>query len=162
MDVMLSAAVRTAVLPSVEACAEPVPIGPAKANTNAPANVTNNLRIISLQPWFELYAFQTSATYQSVVPPNSFRMVGACGYCGEGCEPPSREAFGWPKRGLIALQSAINCGSTCGRGLLARGGCGAPCIIGLMQSTLRPAPSRAAPRANPALSQAAAICPHGP
>jgi hypothetical protein len=94
MDVMLSAAVRTAVLPSVEAFAEPIPTGPASANTNAPAKVTNNLRIISLQPWFELYAFQTSATYQSAVPPKSFRMVDVCGYCGEGREPPSREAFG--------------------------------------------------------------------
>jgi hypothetical protein len=102
MDAMLSVAVRTAVVPSIAAFAEPIPTGPASANTNAPANVTNNLRIISLQPWFEFYAFQTSATYQSAVLPKSFRMVGAklmlalrqrigrCDYGGDHCRQSQR------------------------------------------------------------------------
>jgi hypothetical protein len=43
------------------------------------------------------------------------------------------ESVGCPNLALLALQSATNCGSTFGSGLRAVGGCGATCMMGIMQ-----------------------------
>ena len=70
--------------------------------------------------------------------------------------------LGCPKSGFLALQAATICGSTCGSGLVARGGCAVPSMIGLTQSTWMPSPVRAPPCVNPASRQAATISRHGP
>jgi hypothetical protein len=51
---------------------------------------------------------------------------------------------------------------TLGNGLRALGGCALVCMIGMMQWTCKPTPSRAAPGVKPALSQAILICLQGP
>jgi len=61
-------------------------------------------------------------------------------------------ALRWPKFGFCVLQSATSCKLICGKGLLARRGCGVPRMMGTMQSTKRPSP-------DPHKSRLLASCP---
>ncbi len=75
---------------------------------------------------------------------------------------PLAMAAQYAGRGFCALQSATSCRLICGKGLLARRGCGVPRMTGAMQSRKRPSPALALPCTNPACSQAALISAQGP
>ena len=97
-------------------------------------------------------------------PEEQFHVRGGGGFVwaggSTGCDGGGALRFPWPKFGFCALQSATSCGLICGKGLLARRGCGVPRIIGAMQSTKMPSPVLARPRSNPACLQAALISAH--
>src|SRR6516164_4002103 len=76
--------------------------------------------------------------------------------CPPGCAfaPP-------PKFGFRFLQAMTSWGSICGKGLVARFRCGAPAMIGRMQSTMIPMPMLAPLGTKPACMHAALIWAHG-
>jgi hypothetical protein len=72
---------------------------------------------------------------------------------------------GWPpsipKFGFRSLHATTTCGSRGGSGFVACWRCGVPTMIGLMQSTVMPAPALSPLGTKPACVQAALICAHG-
>ena len=67
----------------------------------------------------------------------------------------------FPKFGLRLMHAATTCGSSGGKGLVARSRCGVPTIIGWTQSTAIPAPILAPLGTKPARAHVALIWAQG-
>lgn len=121
---------------------------PCNANKAGPGTLTRSRRCSGGRHGFLALGNSLHWSGASIV------FDGLC--CRPGCmfAPP-------PKFGFRFLQATTSCGSICGKGLVACLRCGAPAMMGRMQSSMIPMPMLAPLGTKPAWRHAALIWAHG-